>query len=285
MLVTLILATVGRVDEVGRCLHSLVKQTDSNFEVLLVDQNSDDRLVPWVKEMQSIGLNLRHIRMEVPSLSGARNMGIASATGEIIGFTDDDCWYDLEAIEHIRIAFSDQASIDGVIANWVEQSEAHKMILNEDFLSNDAWRGFRGGDASSISIFMKRKLVNDLQGFDERLGIGRWFGAGEETDLILRALAGKAKLLRLPSAKVHHLFGVASSAPRVQHYKNMRCRARGTGALYAKHRLGIITILRGFVAPVIKPLLSLQGINAIIIGFWVAIGRIEGFLHWGWGKP
>ena len=42
--ISLILATVGRTDELTRMFESLATQTFSDFEVVVVDQNEDDRL-------------------------------------------------------------------------------------------------------------------------------------------------------------------------------------------------------------------------------------------------
>lgn len=285
MLVSLVLATVGRSDDVGRCLYSLAAQTDQNFEVLLVDQNPDERLVPWVNELLSLGLNLRHLRMEKPSLSGARNLGIAESRGDIIGFPDDDCWYEPDVIAHIRNAFSDEKPIDGVVANWVEQSAARSSMMAEEWLSYEAWRRFRGGDGSSISLFFRRGLFERLNGFDERMGVGRWFGAAEETDLILRALSIGALIQRMPSARIHHLYGVLQYGGLSARCRYARTRAHGTGAIYAKHRLTAYTVMRGLMAPILLPLVRLRGWDALAIGFSTALGRLEGLIRWGRGKP
>ncbi|MCZ4304593.1 glycosyltransferase family A protein [Zoogloeaceae bacterium G21618-S1] len=284
MLVSLILATVGRSEDVGRCLWSLAAQTDQNFEVLLVDQNADERLVPWVEALHSAGLRLRHLRMDKASLSGARNLGIAESQGEIIGFPDDDCWYEPEVVARLRDAFLAGPGLDGVVANWVEQSDAMNDHRNDSPLSSQAWRTFRGGTASSISLFFRRALFDRLRGFDERMGVGCWFGAGEETDFILRALADGALIQRLPAARVHHLFGAPNPHPLDVRCRAQRSRARGTGALYAKHRLSPYTIVRGIVAPPVMPLFRLAGWSAFRLGLSTAQGRCEGFLRWGWGK-
>lgn len=285
MRVSLVLATVGRSDDVERCLQSLTAQTDSNFEVILVDQNADDRLVPWVSQFTALGLNIQHLRMDKPSLSGARNLGIEKSSGAIVGFPDDDCWYEADAIALVRQAFSAQTPPDGVVANWVEQSAARPAAMANAVLSSQAWRAFRGGDASSISLFFSHNLLTRLRGFDERMGVGQWYGAAEETDLVLRALAAGAVLQRLPSARVHHLHGAAPTGTLAQRCQRTRVRARGTGAIYAKQRLGAWTVARGLLAPVLLPLVRLNGWPALAAGYWTVVGRIEGLLRWGWGKP
>lgn len=285
MLVSLILATVGRSDDVGRCLRSLAAQTDQNLEVLLVDQNADDRLVVWVEEAQALGLNLRHLRMAVPSLSGARNLGIAESKGQIIGFPDDDCWYEPQVVAQLRAAFLAEQNAAGVVANWVEQSEARQVQEATGTLSYPDWRDFRGGDASSISLFFKRSLFDELRGFDERLGVGQWYGAAEETDFVLRALATGAIVQRLPGARVHHAYGAPQKGNLGARCRSVRVRARGTGGIYAKHRLAISTVLRGLTAPLLLPLLRLRGWDAMALGVATALGRLEGLIHWGWGKP
>lgn len=285
MLVSLVLATVGRTDDVERCLRSMAAQTDRHLEVLLVDQNADDRLKPCVEMARSLGLNIRHLRMENSSLSGARNLGISASRGEIIGFPDDDCWYEPEVIAQLRSAFSADQRIAGVVANWVEQAAVRPSVMTGQALSYQAWRDFRGGDASSISLFFKRSVFEQLSGFDERMGVGQWFGAAEETDFVLRALAIGARVQRLPAARVHHAFGLPPKGSFSARGRSVRARARGTGAIYAKHRISPSTILRGLVAPVLLPLMRMRGWDALALGASTSLGRLEGMIRWGRGRP
>jgi glycosyltransferase involved in cell wall biosynthesis len=283
MKVSLILASIGRSTDVGRFIDSLIAQTEQGFELIVVDQNVDDRLVPYIENGRKAGIDLTHLRMYRPSLSGARNLGLQHAKGEVVAFPDDDCWYEPEVIETIRARFSHDSAPDGVIAQWVEQASAHPATPKSGDLSLDAWRCFRDGDASSISLFLRTKLLVQLDGFDERFGVGQWFGAAEETDLILRALATKAKLTRSPESRVHHHFSTTSSIGLKQECQQARKRARGTGAIYAKHGLGIWVIARGLIAPIMKPLVKGK-LRATIRGFNIALGRIEGFWTWKAGR-
>lgn len=279
MSVSLVLATVGRTDQLRRCLDSLVAQDDQDFEVLVVDQNPDDRLVPLLRAYETSRFALRHLRMAVPSLSGARNLGIAAATGEIVGFPDDDCWYEPETIAAVQNAFDEGSTVDGVVACWVEQMLASGRGVPSGELSLHDWRNYRGGDASSISLFLKKSLLDKLGGFDQRLGVGRWFGAAEEIDLVLRALEDGAHLSHVGSARVHHAFGQQPTSISLQQCNAARRRARGTGAIYSKHRLSVWILVRGLFAPAIKPLMRLQFSKAVHGGF-VGLGRLEGYLKW-----
>lgn len=281
MKASLILATLGRTDDVGHAIRSLAAQSDRRFELIVVDQNPDDRLVPYLDEGARAGLGITHLRLDRPSLSGARNLGLAEASGDIVAFPDDDCWYEPDTIKHLLAAFEANASLDGLIGHWVEQAAAQNQTPRSVLLSNDDWRRFRGGNASSITLFIKRQLLVELGGFDERFGVGRWYGAGEETDLIFRALEAGAKLLSMPEIRVHHRFSTQKTAPLLEDCRNARKRARGTGGLYAKHRLDTWIVVRGLLAPVIYPILKAE-FRSTFRGIFVSLGRLEGMTAWHW---
>ena len=73
-LVSLVVATVNRVKELGRLFGSLEKQSNSSFEVVLVDQNHDDRLASLIANYAS-SFPIHHLR-SAPGLSKSRNVGL-----------------------------------------------------------------------------------------------------------------------------------------------------------------------------------------------------------------
>ena len=228
-LVSLVLATYGRCAEVGRMLDSLAVQTDTTFEILIVDQNRDDRLHEHIERGLASGLHIRHLRLEPPSLSGARNLGIAQAKGEIIGFPDDDCWYEPDTVAQVRLAFEQTGNVEGVVGSWVELLACSDGAGPIGSLSYAEWRSFQSKGASSITLFFRSRLFERLGGFDERFGVGKWYGAAEETDFILRALASGARVDYCPSAKVHHALPFSSGTSLLASCRAMRARGRGTG--------------------------------------------------------
>ena len=88
---SLIVATLGRTLELDRLMTTLTNQSFKNFEIIIVDQNEDDRLNVIAQTAKNNGLTLTHLRHHPPNLAHARNRGIATAKGRWCGFPDDDC--------------------------------------------------------------------------------------------------------------------------------------------------------------------------------------------------
>jgi len=223
---SLILATVNRVKEVKRFLQSLAKQTYTNFELIVVDQNPDNRLVPILDAFKSV-FYIVHLR-STPGLSRARNIGLRYIKGDIVAFPDDDCWYPPHLLERVSHIFTN-TSIDGVTGMAVDGSG--KPLGGWDkkpgFLNiYNVWRR-----AISYTIFLRNEVVCTLGEFDENLGVGAstpW-GSGEETDYLLKAIKKGFSIYYEPTIKIYHPQKNISSK-KALHY------ARGMGYVLRKHQ-------------------------------------------------
>ena len=277
MNLSLVMATVGRREEVGRMIRSLASQDTRAFELIVIDQNADDRLEPEVSSGRAAGLDIRHERLLPPDQGAARNRGIALARHEAIGFPDDDCWYESSVVSGILKKFSADRC-DGVVARWHEEDPRGAPPHR---LAEEKWRRFREVKASMIAQFFTKDLLVRLSGFDPRLGLSKWYGGSEETELVFRALRQGFDLQYCPDIVVHHpISDAVPSGELWQACRHIRSRARGLGAVYAKHRLSPYVICRGFLAPMLKSLIPPRSIAAIVVGGSVSLGRIEGFLRW-----
>jgi len=273
---SLILATVGRTTELNRLFDSLAAQTFHDFEIVVVDQNSDERLHTILERARCLGLVIRHLRHSPPNLALARNAGLNIAAGQWMGFPDDDCWYAPDTLARIILRTRRSDRPQGVICRWVEQDAP----LPAGLLSWERSSRFRDFPVSSITLFFERSLISRIGGFDARLGVGQWFGAGEETDIVLRALRDGATLAHEPNANVHHrVEPVIPAATRIAR-RYALLRARGTGAMYAKHRLPLWVIIRGLLSPILKPLSRGRLGAELAHGVAVARGRLSGWLRW-----
>lgn len=278
--VSLIVATVGRTTELRPLFDSFAAQTFKDFEVIVVDQNDDDRLVSYIQRGRMLGLQIKHIRHHPANLSAARNVGIEAAIGEWVGFPDDDCWYESDLLEKLKHRFACPDPLSGAAVQWVEEGLPPNLMPN---LSWERSCRFRDMPTASFQLFFHRKLFDQIGNFDCRLGVGLFFGAGEETDLVLRALRAGALLTFESEAKVHHPIKIPAPNPQARHAA--RLRARGAGALWAKHDLPSWVVIRGLAAPVVRPLMSGSFGPDLALGLAVVRGRIDGLLNWRRHQP
>ena len=91
--ISVIIPTYNREKTILRALQSVLKQTYTNLEVLVVDDGSTDKTAELVKNVADN--RVRYITLEQNGgASNARNVGAGMASGEWIAFQDsDDCWY------------------------------------------------------------------------------------------------------------------------------------------------------------------------------------------------
>lgn len=273
--VTLIVATVERTTELRALFDSFANQLFKDFEVIIVDQNVDDRLDPYVDYGMALGLDIRHIRHRPANLSTARNVGIAAARGQWIGFPDDDCWYECDLLKQLEHRFCCPDPLSGAAVQWVDEGLPRRM---SPALSWKLSSRFRDMPVASFQLFFHRRLFEKIGDFDSRLGVGLYFGAGEETDLVLRALRAGALITFEPAAKVHH--PVKQPQPTQAARAAMRSRQRGAGALWAKHQLSAWVVVRGLLAPLMRPLLTLSFGHPLALGFEIMRGRVDGLRAW-----
>lgn len=75
-----------------RCVKSLLKQTLTNIEIILVDDGSPDGCGCIAEAYSKQDCRVKVVHKRNGGLSSARNSGIEVATGEYIGFVDSDDW-------------------------------------------------------------------------------------------------------------------------------------------------------------------------------------------------
>lgn len=85
----------------ARCLDSVIHQSYTNLEIILVNDGTPDGSVAIAEAYQEKDKRIKLIHQENAGLSEARNTGIAAATGDYIAFLDSDDWLELDAYEYL----------------------------------------------------------------------------------------------------------------------------------------------------------------------------------------
>ena len=82
-----------------RCVESILKQTYTNFELLLINDGSTDQSGDLCDQLALRDQRIRVIHKENGGLSAARNTGIDHASSDLIGFIDSDDYIDEDMYE------------------------------------------------------------------------------------------------------------------------------------------------------------------------------------------
>lgn len=277
---SLVVATLERVDTLERTLESLARQGCQNFEVIVVDQNADQRLSPiaarWRDKFEWIYLHA------APGVSRARNLGIEAATGEIVTFPDDDGWYPKDLLEQVESWFRDHPdySLLSICAKDEDGNEVSSRWPRHS-CELDRWSALRA--CSTFCLFVRRQALVAANGFDQKMGPGSGtpFAAAEDLDLALRVLAQGGRGWFEKTICAGHPAKTASNAPP----SRARGYGRGFGYLLRKHNFGpetlLVHVLRA-LAGTVRAALLFRKREAIF--HWNSFkGRIEGY--WGLLDP
>jgi len=280
---SLIAATRERTEELARLTSSLQDQGTVDYELIVVDQNDDDRLLPLLKQAGDRD-RIVHLRC-APGVSRARNLGLEQACGEILAFPDDDCWYPPGLLQSVAEWFGthpeyDILSVNSLDANG-ERSSNRWFQDSCDLRLVNIYRTSVG-----YGYFLRSTPATRALRYDVGLGPGATtpYLGGEDTDYLLDALE-------------HGLRGRFEAKWHVGHpRKDIRqanvSRERiyiyglGMGFVQRKHRLFWLWLFFAFYdfarAAVVLPLgRAVQS----RLWYWHGRGLVAGFLRRGQRNP
>ncbi|MBE9155756.1 glycosyltransferase family 2 protein [Nodosilinea sp. LEGE 06152] len=277
---SLILATLGRTAEISTFLTSLDAQTYRDFELIVIDQNPDDRLVEVLAPYQD-KFELQHLR-SAKGLSLARNFGLKQISGELVAFPDDDCAYPSDLLAQVNQFFIDSPQHDGLTgrpAGTAKIWDAKEGLINPLNL----WR--RG---ISYTIFLRRAVIDSVGPFDETLGVGAGtpWGSGEESDYLLRAIQDGFALYYNPDLTVIHPVEVSQPvevpSPAQRDFTKTHAYAMGRGRLLRKHQFPIWFVIYNWLRPGLGlGVALLRGRGEDVRSYWATLqGRFQGWLGW-----
>lgn len=245
--ISIVIPTLNRPDHLDRALRSILEQTKSPEEIVIVDQSDDNRtkdlLTERMPDVKMKKIVLKYIWVKERSISHARNLGMSAAAGEIVIFVDDDMVLDKKYISEILRVYSDHPSAFGVQGCLVEKSPYWRGIGTKSILLNSIRRAFlmthwekdrqkllpSGGEIGAypltktieaevinagVSSF--KKEVTKQFNYDEKL---RGYSWGEDIDFSMRLTQRYPKSLYVtPFAKAIHEYALSSRPTDKQFY-------------------------------------------------------------------
>lgn len=209
MRVTFILCTKNGGDRLRTCLqHIEALEADSDLQLLLVDNGSTDQIS--FKILEDFGKETRFqcrvLQTLTPGNSAGRNVAMREAAGDLVIFTDDDCYVDRDLVTAWIRVFADYPEIgyaSGMIRRHTAEQDTLGCIEYEGIKWVEARAFVPNGFIQGSNMAFRRECLVSVGEFDERFGAGTPF-AGEEWEVALRVSFLGWKGGYFPDPKVSH---------------------------------------------------------------------------------
>ena len=115
---SIIIPNYNSLKWIKRCLDSVLQQTYTNFELIIVDDISDDGSLDVIKESQDERIKLIENKVKKYN-GGSRNVGIDNATGDYILFLDDDDYISDKTVLHNLTKFIENNNVDLIRLSYI----------------------------------------------------------------------------------------------------------------------------------------------------------------------
>ncbi len=200
-LVSVVIPAYNAEAFIAATLHSILNQTYSRIEVLVIDDGSQDSTPQIVETAALDDDRVRLIQQPNAGVAAARNRGIEAAQGEFVAPIDaDDVWYPA-AIARMVECFQTASTQTGVVYTWSEDINEngqpiggfHAATVTGDVLKTLLCHNFLGNASSTL---IRRSCLTGISAYDEQLRANHAQGC-EDWDLYLRLAE-------------HHTFAVVS---------------------------------------------------------------------------
>lgn len=162
---------------IRRCVDSILAQTFTDFELLLVDDGSPDNSGAICDEYAAKDSRIKVFHKENGGVSSARNLGLDNASGEWITFVDADDWIAKTFLESLYKPVSDGKNVDFVQGGCLNYANGEVVCINQkydDYTGNDYAKLFAEFRGLVVSKLFKAILLRTESGhlyFDEKIAI------------------------------------------------------------------------------------------------------------------
>ncbi len=256
-LVSIIVPTYDRAALLARSLRSLLAQTYADFEILVVDDASQDDTEEVVRRCDDARIRyFRLARNGGPAV--ARNHGLERSRGAFLAFQDSDDEWTPDKLARQMLAFRDSSADVGVIycdMLRIRRDGSRAYHRSPDIAKgrwlNPATRFYQPYGLGISSSLIRRASLEAAGQFDER------YRCFEDLELLMR-LAHVCEFSRIPVAMVHYYETGGQTAMWQAELSARRLLLRSHGAaLFGEDRRFVLaevglTLTRTLLGPLAK---------------------------------
>lgn len=229
MLVTTIVPTYRRPEDLSRCLAALKQQIRLADEVLVVIRDIDEATDSFLAAFDNGLLPLKVVTVAIPGVVAAMNAGLDASTGDVIVFTDDDAVPHPDWLERIEQRFLAAADIGGVGGRDCLHVNNQRIEGKAAVVGKVQWFGrvignhhLGFGEAQEVDVLkgvnmsFRRQAIAPVR-FDERM-LGQGAQAHFECACCFRLKQAGWRLLYDPNIVVDHYQGTRFDADQREQF-------------------------------------------------------------------
>lgn len=153
-LISVIMPAYNAGKFIKQSIESVVNQTHTNWELIIVDDGSTDTTKEIVHDFEKKDSRIKYIYQQNGKQGKARNNGIQLSKGNLIAFIDaDDLWLPQFLEKQLHLIMEDD--VDLVFSSMVKFIEKPDKIISRVTLENKTYCG-----ANDIKVFLKDNLIS-----------------------------------------------------------------------------------------------------------------------------
>ena len=184
-LISVIIPAYNGSETIQRAINSILNQTYTNYEIIVVDDGSNDSTVDILKTYQS---NITLIKQSNQGTMAARQTGIDVAKGDLIAFLDQDDWWAPEKFVK-QIEILKKYPEVGLVLSNLKAVNGNGNMLGFNAIPPNLCYTPSTEDLIAIfpiypaSMLLKKNLIDKIGGLDRNFGFSGAFG---DLDMTIR---------------------------------------------------------------------------------------------------
>ena len=217
-LVSIIIVNYNGKKYLEKCLDALFKIDYKNYEAIVVDNNSRDESVEFIKKNYPL-IKLVQLK-ENFGYAEPNNIGAKNANGNFLIFLNNDTIVSSNFLSELICAadqYSDVAIFQSLLLkpnNDIDSSGDFIDVYGRAYNSKEKPQKIKEIlSARGAAMMIRKKVFSDLKGFDEK-----FFASFEDVDLGWRAWLYGHRVVLVPKSVVYHTGGqtVKQMSPKIQ---------------------------------------------------------------------